>query len=290
MTDAKQERVLKGLHKGHAIRRLDLSTYTRPMHGKWRIAIAEPTGILRARLIWHLTRILPYLGNAELTVLGRAAYNLDRDTSTHHLKLMERLASLKGYPLDTRSAYRHFSENIRPVVIARLDRALDVPDHELRKVLELEREFAERVKRESVRDARDLVPSRQFRSPAHADLSRVIRTIYTSPIAASVEVLLRSQVIVAEASTRGLIVTQTTRAGYWVSAFSDSDLLRAHAEAAGLPWKGWSALVGADLIRRVASLSTPVGVIINPPASTTGDISQTLPLPAETVRAIAKRL
>jgi hypothetical protein len=85
-------------------------------------------------------------------------------------------------------------------------------------------------------------------------------------------------------------VTRTERAGYWVSAFSYSDLFRAHAEAARLPRKEWSAIKGADLIRRVRSLPIPAGVIINPPASPSGDVSQALPLPAETVRAIAERL
>lgn len=277
------------LHKGLGIRRRDLLKFTKPMRARWELPDREPPARLRARLIWHIGNALSLIGGETVVRIGRAAYNLDTDPGLCQLDFMKRLDAA-GDGRSRSWAHRIFVDAVQEHVTAYLWRPLDVPPDVLQGLLSRELDFARlttdpRMPR-SVRMAG--TPSAEGREELHLS----IRQLYTSPYEGIVERFLKSPVIVPRADRPGLIVTKTRRAGTWVSAYSDLDLLRAHAAGAGLPWNGsWNQVSGEALIRMMRALPEPAGVILNPPPTPqTSDISRTLPLTASTVRRIWDRL
>lgn len=260
--------VLLAFHKGLGARRPDLVKFTQPMWDVWSLGY-EPPAMLRARLIWCIRSTLVQLGDDRLERLGQAAYNVGLDTAIWQLRFMQRLDAVRG-DRDPTWARRGFYDSIRQPVVAALDRPLAaVPSEQLTSIL------AE--------------SSREGRVPAASaeDLGLSIRQLYTSPYAEIVRRFLKTRVFVPRGVRPGLIVTRTRRAGAWVSAYGDLELMHAHASNARLPWDGtWEQVTGAGLVHRMRLLPIPAGLILNPPPSPTADISRTLPLTASTVRKI----
>jgi hypothetical protein len=278
--------VLHNLHTYQGIRRPDLVSFVRPALTTWNVQEDPDPITLRVRLICHLTGVLARFGDPHINRLGRAAYNIDRDPTMYGFSWTERLKRLDG--LKSRTSQRTFADIIKPAVIRALDGPLIViPSDQLIEAVRLEMDFASRVRDLPVKTGNRSPVGPDFQSSEYHSLRQAIRGLYIAPLADSIESLFRIQVITPRPKGAGLIVTKTSRAGYWVCAFTSIELLRTHATAARFPWAGtWLEVNGAELIRRVLSLPVPAGLVVDPPASPADDISYTLPLPASRLRSL----
>lgn len=272
--------VIGRLHKGLGIRRPDLLTFTAGLHSRWRVPPTEKPVTLRSRLIWHVGRALSTIGDPIALQLGRAGYNLDRDYHLSGLDFGKRIETA----MDGRraTAHRMFHGVVKDIVVPALTTPLEVPHEDLQDIITRELGF---VRQRGVSPLRSAGPT--ILPAGHEELHQAISTLYTSPYPRIVRRFLRSVVVIPTGPRPGLIVTETRRAGHWVCAYSDHQLLRDHAAVAGLPWTGhWQQVDGVDLVRMIRSLPVPAGMLLNPPLGPAADLSRTLPLTAPMLRNI----
>lgn len=114
--------------------------------------------------------------------------------------------------------------------------------------------------------------------------TRTVQQSYTGPDDAHTA-FLRATVYVPRSPSDELIIARTAADGDWLCAFSTPETQLAHREAT--PSGPWSTrcgtMLGAELARTVTRRWTTVGIVVDPPATPSGDprtdLTRTLRIP-----------
>jgi hypothetical protein len=125
--------------------------------------------------------------------------------------------------------------------------------------------------------------------PADPGLLRLaVRNLYRPTPDSAIALFLVSVLYVPHTSGGGFIIAATQRSGPWLCAFTSIDRLLSHQRTVQSPWAGdWVELGGRDLVRQVCELPLPIGIIVDPPDASDGDVTETLPLAHHVLKEIS---
>lgn len=273
--DKKLHDLVHGLQKGLGVRRdnLALSLRDTGLAELWVISRQAPRIVVLATAIYRLEQVFRTFTDQRVVRAAAVIYNLRPDRELHDVELTERLAVL-------RDRYPH-EKGFSPSSLSRMTRALSdalerslhvplrpVPQADLLAIVRREADFDDELAERIGPDA----------------FTRTIQQSYTGPDDAHAA-FLRATVYVPRSRSDDLIIARTAGDGDWLCAFSAPETQLAHREAT--PSGPWSdrcgTMLGADLARTVTHRWTTVGIVVDPPATPSGDsrtdLTRTLRIP-----------
>lgn len=134
-------------------------------------------------------------------------------------------------------------------------------------------------------------PIERVESADPALFRQAVRGIYGPTDTDAIGAFLRTTVHVPRAPGGALLVAATSSEGLWVCAFTDNDRIRAYArDIRALQAIAWTPILGRELVRLVSRLDHRLGILIDPPATSDHDVSETLPLPHDLVAELTATL
>lgn len=260
------------LHKGLGVRRDDLRQLvsdTRLGH-LWLIPRGDTGTLLLAQVIYRVEQEFP-LVSSEARLAAAVTYNTPADLHMHDLSLEARHQLLRQRQPHGRYSQRTLSR-VTTMVSEAVERSLYsprpvIPDRDLLEIVRREEEFADEVNGRI--------------GPAAFD--RRVQQIYAVPVTEAATDFLRLSVFVPSSDTHELIIARTVDYGDWLCVFSTETNLLAFQRWSG----GWVRMLGAEVVRAVASRWSTVGILVNPPAKRSSDVLTALRIPPSLVAELA---
>ncbi|MCP2164588.1 hypothetical protein [Goodfellowiella coeruleoviolacea] len=269
---------LASLHKGLGVRRHNLLTQLGPELARlWGVSDADDLESARAKVVCQLERVFGRQLDDTLARVARVFYNTSTDPRTRDLNLGGRLAVLHDQ-LGRKYSPTNVNRLMRTVV-AQLEVSLArnppaVPVDKLREAIRQERACL----------------ARTVTSPGTDGLRRAIRDLRSPRVLAEhvVRRFLAARLHVPCWPGWRLAVAHTAGLGSWACAFTTGERLLRYQRDAGAPWADEHlVLSGAELVRTVIPRDAGVGVLVDPSAERSAELTETLSLPPELVSRLA---
>jgi hypothetical protein len=243
----------------------------------WHVERGDTPLLVLGKVVYRLSEVFRSLPDRQARVAAPVIYNLRPDALLHDRLLKERHIVLRDrHPDDEysdRTLSRHATRLGTVILHSLVERQAPIDDTALLAIVRSEVEFADQFD--------------QHISPAA--FAQQVRMRYSPATTEAEQAFLRLRVLAPVSTTDDLIVARTDADGDWLCVFSTEEGLRAHQRVTpGQPWsERWHTIRGDDLVRTVASRWTTVGVLVDPPATPSGDAHATLRLSSATVAHLA---